>query len=156
MSKISESVTDVGKSLMSLDMTKMADEMTRIMAKVNVPGIDMDSLVAMQRENMEALTAANQAALEGLKAVAEWEVKVLKATMEEVSNAAGALSKVRSPQDVVTEQTEAAKEVFKSSVSNLRELAEILNHANKSASRAIVDRVPSSLDEIKEVLKIKE
>ncbi|MCG6862846.1 MAG: phasin family protein [Chromatiaceae bacterium] len=156
MSKISESVTDVGKSLMSLDMTKMADEMTRIMAKVNVPGIDMDSLVAMQRENMEALTAANQAALEGLKAVAEWEVKVLKATMEEVSNAAGALSKVRSPQDVVTEQTEAAKEVFKSSVSNLRELAEILNHANKSASRAIVDRVPSGLDEIKEVLKIKE
>lgn len=156
MSDIGESVRDVGNSLMSLDLTKMADEMTRMMAKANVPGIDMDALVATQRDNMEALTAANQAAVEGLKAIAAWEVKVLKATMEEVSNAAGELSKVRSPKEAVAEQTEVAKQVFQTSVSNLRELAEIVSHANQTVSRAIVDRVPDSLDEMKEVLKVQD
>ena len=155
MKDFTESVREVGSSLMSLDMTKMTDEMTKIMAKVNIPGVDMDALVATQRDNMEALTAANRAAAEGLKAMAEWEVKVLKGAMEEVSKAAGELSKVRSTQDAVTEQAEVAKHAFQTSVSNLRELADIVSHANQAMSRAITERVPDSLDEIKEVFKVK-
>jgi phasin family protein len=156
MADFTESAREVGSSLMSLDMTKMVDEMTRTMAKVKIPGIDMDALVAMQRDNLEALTTANKAAAEGLRAIAEWETKVLKGAMEEVSKAAGALSKVRSPQDLVTEQADVAKQTFQTSVASLRELADIVSSANQAMSRAITERVPDSLDEIKEVMKVKE
>ena len=54
------------------------------------------------------------------------------------------------------EQTELAKRAFETAVKNMRELADIVNKANEEATRAIVERVPESLDEIKEVLKVKQ
>lgn len=113
-------------------------------------------LVASQRDNLEAMSKANRAAMEGIKGAGQWQMKILNETIEEITKAAGEMIKVQSSRDVVVEQTELAKRAFEAAVNNLRELADILHKANVDATRAIVERVPESLDKIKRVLKVQE
>ena len=74
MTKIPESLQDFTKSLMDLDVTKGAEEVLNKLAQLQVPGVDMDALVASQRDNLEALSSANRAAMEGIKGVGEWQI----------------------------------------------------------------------------------
>jgi phasin family protein len=147
---------DFSKFIAGLDLTKGADELMKMLAQYKVPGVNMDALVASQRENLEALATANRAAFEGMKAVAEWQVKILNETMKEISNTAGELAKAGSPQDVVGKQADLAKQALQAAVTNMRDLAEIVNKAHQEATGAITERVTESLDEIKDVLKIKQ
>ena len=116
----------------------------------------MDALVASQRDNLEALTKANRATLEGMKAIAELQGKIMKETVNEISNVANELVKAGSPQDLAVKQAELAKQAFQTAVIHLRELAELINKTNKEVTDAIVERVPDHLDEIKDILKIKQ
>ncbi len=154
MATMPESLQDLGKSIMGMDMTKGADQFLDGLAKLKVPGVDMDALVASQRDNLEAMTKANKAAMEGVTGVGKWQMKILNQTLEELSKAGGSMTKISSPKDVVGEQTDMAKRAFETAVTNMRELADILNTANETATRAIVDRVPDSLDEVKDILKV--
>lgn len=151
-----DTLKKLSKSLMDLDMTKGAEKILDMFAQLKVPGVDMAMLVASQRDNLEAVAKANQAAMQGLKGVGEWQMKILKGTIDEITKATGEMTKVHSPQDIVVEQTELAKRAFETAVNNMRELADVLNKANEEATRAIVERVPESLDEIKDVLKVKQ
>jgi phasin family protein len=145
---------DWAKAIASLDLTKGTEELLQALAQLKVPGVDMDALVASQRDNLEALGASNRAALDGMKAVAEWQRKVLKEAMDEITGALGAFAKSGSPQDVVAKQTELANKAFEVAVTEMRELSEILTQANQQAAEAIMKRVPESIAEIKDVLKI--
>ena len=89
MAKAPESLQDFAKSLVDLDVTKGAEQILDALAKMQVPGLDMAHLVASQRDNLEAVTSANKAAMEGMKGVGEWQMKILKQTVEEISKAAG-------------------------------------------------------------------
>ena len=155
MVKTPESLQKFSKSLMDLDMTKEVEQVLNLLAEIKVPGVDMDALVASQRDNLEAVAKANRAAMEGLKGVGEWQVKILKQAMEDISESTAALTRAKSPQGALGEQAEVAKHVFENAVKNMQDLADILHKANEDATKVIVERVPESLDEIKEVLKTK-
>jgi phasin family protein len=154
MGDASQPLRDWGKAIASLDLTKGVEELLKVLAQLKVPGVDMDALVASQRDNLEALSASNRAAIEGMKAVAEWQKKVLQETITAITGAVGALAKSGSPQEMVVEQTELANKAFEVAVRQMRELSEIVTKANKEATEAIVKRIPESLDEIKDVLKM--
>ena len=154
MAKPSQPMQDWGKTLVSLDLTKGTEELLNMLAGLNLPGVNMDALVANQRENLEALSAANRAALEGAKAVGEWQAKILQETMQALTAAIGGLATAGSPQQMVATQAELAKKAFETAVRSMRELADIVTKANQNATEAIVKRIPESLDEIKDVLKI--
>lgn len=154
MTDMSKLITDWVKAMSSLDVTKGSEQLLNVLASLNVPGINMDALVASQRENVEALSTANRAAMEGIKAVGEWQMTIFQQTMQELTTAMGSLANVHSPQQMVAAETELAKKAFETAVSKMRELAEIVTRANQQATDAIVNRVPASLDEIREVLKL--
>lgn len=154
MAKAAQPTQDWAKTLASLDLTKGAEELLNMLAGLNVPGVNMDALVANQRENLEALSAANRAALEGAKAIGEWQAKILQETMQAMTTAMSAGAKAGTPQQMVTTEAELAKKAFETAVGKMRELAEIVTQANQKATEAIVKRIPESLDEIKEVLKV--
>lgn len=154
MMDMSKLMTDWVKAMSSLDVTKGSEQFLNALASLNVPGVNMDALVSSQRQNVEALSAANYAAMEGIKAVGEWQMKILQETMQELTAAIGGLAKVGSPQQMVAVETELAKKAFETAVSKMRELAAIMTSANEQATDAIVRRVPRSLDEIREVLKL--
>ena len=66
MASPAEPFADVNKLLMSFDQTWMVNEFTKILAQLNVPTVNLDALVASQKQNLEALTTANNAAVEAV------------------------------------------------------------------------------------------
>lgn len=154
MTDVAKLVSDWGKMVAGMDVTKASEQLLNILAGLKVPGVDMDVLVASQRDNLEALGVANRAALEGMKAVGEWQMRILQQTVQELSTCIKGLPSVGSPQQMVAAEAELAKKAFETAVREMRELAEILTRANQLATDAIVKRIPESLDEIKQVLKI--
>jgi phasin family protein len=154
MADVSQLLADWCKAIAGLDVSKGSEELENMLARLNVPGVDMEQLVLSQKDNLEALNAANLAAVEGLKAVGEWQVKILEETMRELSAAISRLGKINSPQQMVTTEADLVKKAFRTAVREMREIAKIVTAANQKATEAIVQRVPDSLDEIKVVLKI--
>lgn len=154
MADLSKLLSDWTKAITSMDVTRGSEELLNIMAGLKVPGVNMDAVVASQRENLEALSASNRAVLAGMKAVGEWQVKILQETMQGLTTAISGLTKGGSPQEIAAAEAELARKAFETAVGEMRELAEIVGKANQQASEAIAKRIPASLNEIKDVLKL--
>jgi phasin family protein len=150
-----ESFPGLSRLLNNVDHTKMVEEFTKLLMQIEVPGVDMEALVASHRENLEALTNANKAAVEAVQSVGNLQMKLLQETMAELSRATDALARAGTPQEVAVKQAELAGNAFKTALTNMLELAEIVTEANQKATNAIVTRIPQSLDEIQEVLKLR-
>ncbi|TVR79287.1 MAG: phasin family protein [Rhodospirillales bacterium] len=139
------------------DPTKFADEFSKMMKNYKLPGVDVDSLVASQRKNVEALTAANRVAFEGMQAVAKRQTEILQETFSEASKAMDAITKAGSPPEAAAKQAELAKGAFEKALSNMRELAEMVSKAQEEATKTINSRIAESMDEIKDMaLKMKQ
>lgn len=150
-------IFDITKFVKEIDPGKMMDEFSKMLKQYNLPGVDMDSLMASQKKNMEALTAANRVALEGMQAVAKRQAEILQETMNEASKAVDTLSKAGSPGEVAAKQAELAKDAFERALSNMRELAQMVAKSNEEATSTINTRISATLDEIKDMaLKMKQ
>lgn len=131
-----------GNPFFEMDVSKM-------LAEYKVPGIDVDSFMASQRKNIEALTAANQAALEGFQAVARRQTELVRAAMEEASGALNDVIAAGAPEEKAAKQAEITKTAFEKAIANAKELAEMMAKSNGEAADIIARRVSESLDEIK-------
>ena len=157
MASGSEAFFDVSKLMKEFDPTKMVGELSNMLKQYKVPGVDVDSIVASQKKNLEALTSANRVAIEGMQAVVKRQAEILQETMNEASKAVDALSKAGSPPDIAAKQAELTKDAFERALSNMRELAEMVAKSNQEATNTINSRISASLDEMKEVaLKMKQ
>lgn len=157
MATTPESLLDFQKMMKDFDPTKLVDEFSKMLKQYKLPGVDLDSLIASQKKNVEALTSANKVAFEGLQAVAKRQTEILQETMNEASKAIDVLAKAGSPQEVAAKQAELAKDAFERALANMRELAELVAKANQEATNTINTRISATLDEIKEMaLKMKQ
>jgi len=155
--EMAEGLFDVSKLLKDFDPTKLVSEFSNMLKQYKLPGVDVDSIVASQKKNLEALTSANRVAIEGLQAVVKRQAEILQETMNEASKAVDQLSKAGSPPEVAAKQAELAKDAFERALGNMRELAEMVAKANQEATNTINARISASLDEMKEVaLKLKQ
>jgi phasin family protein len=152
-----QSFFDVTKLLKEFDPTKVVAEFSNTLKQYKLSGVDLDSLVASQKKNLEALTSANRVAFEGLQAVAKRQAEILQETMNEASKAVDQLSKTGSPPEIAAKQAELTKSAFERALANMRELAEMVSKANQEATNTVNARISASLDEIKEfALKLKQ
>lgn len=140
---------DVRKLLGDLDPTKMMNEMQALLKQYKLPGIDLDSLVASQKKNIEAVTAANRAAVEGVQALAKRQAEVMQETMREAAQAISGMTKVGSPGELVAKQADFARSAFEKGVATMQELAEIVTKSNKQVTATINARVTATLEEIR-------
>ncbi len=125
-------------------------DITKYMGDFKVPGVDVESLVSSQRRNIEALTQANRLAYEGLQAVLKRQAEILRQTMDEVTQVSKDIAEPGTPQDKAAKQTELAKDAFERSLSNMRELAEMIAKANNEAFDLLNKRFTQNLDEMRE------
>ena len=148
---------DVSKLLKEFDPSKVVAEFSNALKQYKLPNVDLDSVVASQKKNMEALTSANRVAFEGLQAVARRQAEILQETMNEASKAVDALAKAGSPPEMAAKQAELTKNAFERALSNMRELAELVAKSNQDATNTVNSRIAASLDEIKDyALKLKQ
>lgn len=138
-------MTKPSNPLFEMDVTKM-------LAEFKMPGVDLETIMASQRKNIEALTKANQLAIEGLQTVARRQAEILRGGFDEASALMREIMQTQSPEDRVARQTEAAKKSVERALSNARELAEIVARANNEAFDVIKSRVGESLDEVRDAV----
>lgn len=131
-------------------------DVTKLMAEFKLPGIDMETVLATQRKNIEALTKANQLAIEGLQTVARRQAEILRAGFEEAQTLARDMFQGKaSSEDRVSKQTEATKHALEKAFGNARELSEIVGKAQQEAFEIINKRMTESLDEVRDLVKKK-
>ena len=147
---------DMTKVMADFDPAKIVDQLTKAASTFQVPQIDVDSIIAAQHKNIEALTAANKAAVEGVQALAARQNEILQENLKEATKAVSELSKVDSPQDATVKQAELLKASFEKALSNMKDLTELVAQSNTEASASINARIFESLEEVKrQAVKIK-
>lgn len=130
-------------------------DVSKAFAGFSFPGFNVESLMASQRKNVEALTQANQLALEGVQALARRQVEIAREAIEEATTLVKELSQPGAPEERLAKNVELAKTTFEKGLANARELAELMAKANSEAFNVITKRVTESFEEIRETAKTK-
>lgn len=143
---------DTSKLMAALDPSAVLSEMTSALKKLQLPGVDVDSVVAAQKRNMEAVIGANRAIFEGTQAVVRRQVELLQETMGQASHQVREMGKSASPPDVVAHQAELAKNTFEKATATMKELGDIVAKANTDAAAIINARIGASLTELHDML----
>lgn len=125
-------------------------DISKYVGEFKVPGVDVETLVASQRKNLEALTQANKLAVEGVQAVFKRQVEILRQALEEGASAAKELVEAGTPQEKAIRQTDLAKDAFERSLSNARELSEIIAKSNTEAFDLLNKRFLQVVEEVKD------
>jgi phasin family protein len=128
-------------------------DFTKIFADFKVPGFDVETIVAAQRRNIEALQAANQLAIEGAQAVLRRQTEIVRKLVDESTATLKDMLTAGAPEEKIAQQTDVVKKTFESALANLRELAEMVAKSNNEAADILVKRVGEGLTELKTSLQ---
>ena len=140
---------DATKIFGEFDPSKMSDEFAKMAGQFNMPGFDMDAILASQRKNIEALTAANKAAVEGVQQIAARQAEILQESLDEATKVVTELSQSSNPQDVAGKQIDLYTESFEKALVNMRELADMITESSSTSTKLVNERFNESLNEIK-------
>lgn len=125
-------------------------DITKVLADFKVPGVDLETVIASQRKNIDAVTQANKLAYDGFQAVLKRQAEILRQTLGEAAEVSKSLTEPGTPQDKAAKQTEVTKEAFERALANVRELAEIMSTSNAEAMDLLNKRFSQSLDELRD------
>jgi phasin family protein len=117
-----------------------------------MPGMNSQALMDMQRKNMEAVAQANRIAFEGAQAIAQRQQDIVRQAMDEAVKAMKEMQDAGSNEERVKHQTEIAKKAFETAQKNVRELTEMSSKSNSEAIELINKRVAESFDEMRQSL----
>jgi phasin family protein len=125
-------------------------DLTEMFTRMKLPFMpDMEALLAAQRRNLEALTEANKVALEGAQLIARRNLEIMQQTMAELSENMQVMVSPEAPQIKAAKQAEMAKKAYEHAVANLKELGEMIQHANAEAVEVLEKRFNEAVDEVK-------
>ncbi|GIL40274.1 phasin family protein [Roseiterribacter gracilis] len=128
-------------------------DFARMFEQMKVPGVDMESIIASQRKNLEALTKANQLALEGMQKVMQRQAEAVRAFATEFADMAkGVAADQGSPTDKVARSTDLVKASFEKTLNHMRELSETIAKSNTQAAEVLSSRVSEGLSELKDAM----
>jgi len=124
-------------------------DFAKMWSEFKVPTFDIESMVAAQRKNLEAVSAANQAASEGFQAVAKRQTEIVQETVAEWQKGFQALSTADGVQDAAAKQAELTKAAYAKALTNAKELSDLVTHTSGEAFEVVNKRVVESFDEVK-------
>jgi phasin family protein len=130
------------------DLKSVMDQFSSLMRGINIPGVNMDEMLNVQRRNMEACAKAAQIAAEAASAVARRQIELMRMALSEATSLVQGFNPAERPDEMMARQAELAKRAFESSVTNARELAEMIGKSSEEAFQIVQKRLSESLDEI--------
>ncbi|MCE3006007.1 MAG: phasin family protein [Alphaproteobacteria bacterium] len=113
-----------------------------------MPTIDVNGVLAFNRRNAEAASAASQCMAEGLQTIARRQAELARAQVDKVLKTTKDMMTGGSPEVNTTKQMELAKTMFENSLSNLREVSELVTKSGFELFDVVNRRAAESLDEI--------
>lgn len=124
------------------------NEVFKIFGDFKTPAFDFNSLFEVQRRNIEALTAANQVVAEGAQAIARRQAEILRNNVDEVLKASKDIVAGGTPELNVEKQANLSKALFEKSLSNAREVSEVVSKTSFEAFDLLNKRAAESFDEL--------
>jgi len=123
---------------------------------LNVPKVDVESILSHHRKNLEALQKAAQANAAGANEVMSKQRALLQEGLQEITELAQNFRAGGSPQDVLAKQTEFARKSFETAVKNAGEVGEILRKTGSESVTILRERIKTAMEEIREVYESKQ
>jgi len=127
------------------------DDLTRLVERFQLPGVDVAALVDWQRKDLEALAEANREADEGIKALAERRKQMLEETLAQWQDAL----KDSLGEDALAKQSEAAQRGVQRAIENFRELSELEAQTRLKAWKVVQDRMQENMGSLQKLLQPK-
>lgn len=126
-----------------------ADKMTEFFSAAKMPTFDADAVLTVQRKNMDAVIEANKAVMAGYQEVFKRQAALVEAAVAQSKDKINELQgQPLSPEDF-TQNVEAFQTAMQQSVTDARELAELVQKANLNAFEIIKDRAVEAVAEVK-------
>jgi len=110
---------------------------------------DIEPLVHAHQRNLEALTSANRVALEGAQAYARRQMEIVQQGLAELTQSFQALAEPGTPQAKAARQVEMIKHAYEHTVSNMKELGDLIQRSNNEAIQLLNQRFAEAMDDIK-------
>ena len=114
-----------------------------------MPGFDVNTVVDIQRRNVEALTAANQTIAQGLQTVVQRQGEIARQSVKQFQDLVSFKPSSTSVTETLVKQIDVTKTSYEKNVTNARELGDIVAKVGSEAADILSRRVVASLDEVK-------
>src|SRR5919107_312682 len=114
-----------------------------------LPGFDLNTVVDIQRRNVEALTAANQTVVQGLQTVVRRQGEIARQSVEQFQDLVSFKPSSASVTETLVKRIDLTKTAYEKTVTDARELGDIVAKVGTEAADILSRRVVASLDEVK-------
>ncbi len=122
----------------------------KFLADLKIPNLpDVEAVLATHKRNLEALTEANRVALEGAQAVARRHLEIVQSTVSELKETLKDLTATTNPSSRAAKHAELLRQAFETSVSNSRELGDLIQKSNNEALSKLNGRFSEAMTEVK-------
>src|SRR3954471_23802015 len=112
-----------------------------------LPGFDFNTVVDIQRRNVEALSAANQTVVQGLHTVVRRQGEIARQSVKQFQDLLSV--EPTSVNEVLVKQIDVARTSYEKTVADARELGDIVAKVGSEAVDILSRRVVAGLDEVK-------
>jgi len=126
------------------------DMLRKFGADLNLPRLEIDKVIEINRKNLEAIGHSAGAISEGAKSIAEKQREIIQIMLTEASNMVRNFRPDGGAATLIPRQVEFARKTFDFTVKNTREIAELANKSTAEALKILQDRVKAGLAEIQE------
>jgi phasin family protein len=141
MSDLPQFPMDITKYFTSLSMLPAFPEVT--------------ALLEVQKRNLATLAAANKLLFEGAQAITQRQVEVVRRQVADATEAARVLATTVNPQERTLRQTELVKTAYEKSISDLKEIEDLLRKSSGEALELVHSRFLEAVDEVKAAVEKK-
>ena len=128
-----------------VDQTNPFGDLTNMLARFKVPGVDMSALVESRKKDIEAIVEANKSAYDAMQAFARKQTEMLTQAMQDIQAAATDPGK----------HAEVARNACLKAVEDIKDLAEIARKSQLEAMASLTKRANEHAAEIKQMLQRK-
>ena len=122
---------------------------SHFLSGIKIPEGGIETVMAAQRRNMEALHGAGKVAYEGVQAVAKRQAEMVREMFDRGAKASEEVAEVKTPEEGVATHAEHAKKYFEMGVANARELSVMMTKTAEGAFGVMSRRVGEGYDEMK-------
>lgn len=121
---------DATQMMANFDPAQVADKFKEFAGDYKVPKMDMDSILTVQRKNMEALTETNKALFDGVQKVSNNQAKVFQDSFDEMTKAFSSFGTLGKPTDNTAKQAEFYQDAVEKTLSNMSELVDMVTNTD--------------------------
>jgi phasin family protein len=113
------------------------------------PVFDMRIIMETMRKNTQAMTDAMQLGMEGIQQAMSRQAELVGKMVQDNSDFASSLMTEGTPEQKVQRQADLMRKSYETTVSNAREVSDIIAKSGEEAAEIINRRVSASLSEFK-------